>query len=122
MNVKTIKLVKGDLIGTKGKNYRVTSIAKVQVAPDKQKGPIVGEHQSDVDPQRFKRIACQIIEDRIKALEQEESNALCTINEDDSLFLFDGAEYVPKTSFSEQISRTTSIVDLRQILKQIKAI
>lgn len=122
MSTQYIKLVKGDLISTKGKHFRLAGLAKIKVTPDHQKRPIVGEHQSDVDPQRLKRIICQILEDKIKALEQKEMDALCSIEKDDVLFLFDDAEQVPETSFAQQINRTSTIVDLKQILTQIKAL
>ncbi|WP_052595738.1 hypothetical protein [Aureispira sp. CCB-QB1] len=123
---KLLKLTKGKQIQLEGNNYQIArsiniNVIKPKEAPSKQEA-VKGNHQTDVQPDRTKHIACAIIQKKIKQLEQEENNALCSIDEDDVLFLFDKGETTPKTSFSKQVERTTEIVDLKEILKQIQAI
>lgn len=125
MSKQNLKLNKGSRIAILGTNYKVTStttlnVSKCQETPKEE--VVKGNHQSDPQPDRTKRIACTIIQKKIKALEQEETDALCSIDEDDVLFLFDGAEPTPTTSFSKQIERTTEIMDLKEILNQIQKI
>lgn len=134
MSTQSIKLNKGDLFTLKGQQLKVAITTKVKAIKlsASPKVEAVGEAKSDVDHQRFQRIACRIIENRIKALEREEANALCSIKEDDVLFLFDPSEDIPflfdevddlpKTSFSDQIGRTSIIMELKKILKQLKAL
>ena len=125
MSNQNLKLSKGSKIAILGKNYKVTRTTTLNVSKCRetlQEDVVQGNHQSDPQPDRTKRIACAIIQKKIKALEQEETDALCSIDEDDVLFLFDGAEPTPKASFSKQIERTTEIMDLKEILNQIQNI
>lgn len=122
---KLLKLTKGKQIEWEGNRYQIArsiniNVIKPKAAPQEQE--VKGNHQSDPQPDRTKRLACAIIQKKIKQLEQEENDALCSIDRDDVLFLFDKGESTPKTSFSKQVERTTEIVDLKEILKQIQAL
>lgn len=128
MSNQNLKLSKGSQIAILGTHYKVTrttilNVSKCRAIPQEQEEKEVqGNHQSDPQPDRTKRIACAIIQKKIKALEQEETDALCSIDEDDVLFLFDRGEPTPKTSFSSHLERTTEIMDLKEILNQIQNI
>lgn len=126
MSNQKLKLPKGsdiDFLGSKYKVFSTTNliVSKCEEEP-KEEEEVKGNHQTDEQPQIVKRIACSIIQKKIKKLEQEENNTLCSIQEDDVLFLFDNAEETPQAAISKQIERTTEIVDLKEILKEIQAI
>jgi hypothetical protein len=122
MATTLLKLPKGKEIELEGIKYKIARSSNVNVIKPKEAAKeedVKGNHRTDEQPQRVKRIACSIIQKKIKKLEQEESNALCSIDEDDVLFMFDNAEETPQTAISKQIERTTEIVDLKGILKEI---
>ena len=125
MATKSLKLPKGGEIEFEGEKYKIVRSANVTVIEPKEsptEEEVKGNHRTDGRPGRVKRVACFIIQNIINKLEEEECNALCSIEEDDVLFLFDNAEETPQAAISKQIERTTEIVDLKGILKKIQAI
>ena len=125
MSKQNLKLNKGSKIAILGKNYKVTSttilnVSKCQEAPKEE--VVQGNHQSDPQPNRIKRIICAKIERKIKELEEEEYNALFDIEEDDPLFLSDRSEGFEKITISEQLGRVQAISHLKEILKELKRI
>ena len=126
MGTENIKLSKGDELTLKGQAFKIAAQAKIRVIKVK-KNPVeeevTGEAKSDTNDDRFKKAACRIVEAKIRALEQKEMDNLCSIEEDDVLFLgFDEAEEAPKALISKHIGATNTILDLKQILKEIKAL
>ena len=63
-----------------------------------------------------------MLQKKIRALEQEEYNALFDIEEDDPLFLSDRSEGYDKITISEQLGRVQAIGHLRDSLKEIQGI
>jgi len=126
MSTKLLKLPKGKEIEFEGEKYKIVRSINVNVIKPKEnqreEEEVKGNHRTDEQSQRVKRAVCSIIQKKIRTLEQEESNALCSIDEDDVLFLFDNAEETPQRAISKQIERTTEIVGLQRILKEIQAI
>ena len=125
MSTKLLKLPKGTTIQLKGSQYTITRTTNVNVRCLPQQAadtPVQGEHRTDEHPQRIKNAISKIIEKRLQRLEEEELQALFAIEEDDPLFLFDGAEDTPKASFADQVQRTRQITEFKQILKEIKAL
>ncbi|WP_052596244.1 hypothetical protein [Aureispira sp. CCB-QB1] len=125
MSNQNLKLSKGSKIAILGKNYKVTRTTTLNVSKCREtlKEDIVqGNHQSDPQPDRTKRIACAKIEAKIKALEEEEYNALFDIEEDDPLFLSDRSEGFEKVTISEQLGRIQAINYLKEILKELQTI
>ncbi|WMX12413.1 hypothetical protein [Aureispira sp. CCB-E] len=128
MSNQNLKLSKGSQIAILGTHYKVTrttilNVSKCRAIPQEQEEKEVqGNHQSDPQPDRTKRIACAKIEAKIKALEEEEYNALFDIEEDDPLFLSDRSEGFEKVTISEQLGRIQAINYLKEILKELQAI
>ncbi|WMX16545.1 hypothetical protein [Aureispira sp. CCB-E] len=125
MSNQNLKLSKGSKIAILGKNYKVTRTTTLNVSKCRetlQEGVVQGNHQSDPQPDRTKRIACAKIEAKIKALEEEEYNALFDIEEDDPLFLSDRSEGFEKVTISEQLGRIQAINYLKEILKELQTI
>lgn len=121
MSNQNLKLSKGSKIAILGTNYKVTSTTTLNVSKCRET-TVQGNHQSDPQPDRTKKIICAKIERKIKELEQEEYNALFDIEEDDPLFLSDRSEGFEKITISEQLGRTQTISHLKEILKELKAI
>jgi hypothetical protein len=122
---RNLKFPKGAQIAYLGETYKVTSttsvnVRKCQESPKEEE--IKGDHQTDAQPDRTKKISCAIIQKQINKLEQEEHNALFDIGQDDVLFMFDEEDQAPNISVSKQIERTQEITNLKRILKEIKAI
>lgn len=125
MSNQNLKLTKGSKIAILGTNYKVTSTTTLNVSKCREtpkEESVQGNHQSDPQPDRTKKIICAKIERKIRELEQEEYNALFDIEEDDPLFLSDRSEGFEKVTISEQLGRTQTISHLKEILKELKAI
>lgn len=126
MGTENIKLSKGDQLTLKGQAYQMAAQAKIRVMKKEniplEEEEVTGEAKSDANDDRFKKAACRIVESKIKALEQKEIDSLFLIEEDDVLFSFDGADEVPKALISNHVGATNTILDLKQILKKIKAL
>lgn len=125
MSSRNLKLKKGAEIAVSGDKYKLTRptmlpVSKCQEGAKEEE--VQGNHQSDPQPDRTQKIACAILEKKIKELEQEEYNALFDIEEDDPLFLSDRTEGYDKITISEQLGRVQAIAYLKAILKEIKAI
>ena len=124
MASQKMSLKKGSNISVDGEQLRLT---KPLIVHYQSKGTVVaeaeakGEHVSDDVQAVDKATICKIIQQKMNALEQEENDALCNIYEDDVLFSLPDAPVFEKgTSLSEQVSRTTAIITLKEILKTIK--
>jgi len=55
-------------------------------------------------------------------LEQQENDDLCSIDSDDVLYSFDGADEVPTTLISKHLGTTNTILDFQKLLHEIKAL
>lgn len=124
MASQKLNLKKGSNITVDGEQLKLT---KPLIVHYQTKGPVVeeveakGEHVSDNAQAIDKGTVCTIIKRKIKKLEQQENDALFDILEDDILFsLPDAPAFEKSASLGEQVSRTTAIVTLKEILKTIE--
>lgn len=123
MSVRFFKLSKGDEIAIKGQHYKVAAQTKIKVTKGNPvEEEVLGEAKSDTNDNQFKKAVCRIVAAKIKKLEQQENDDLCSIDSDDVLFSFDGADEVPKTLLSKHIGTTNTILDFQKLLQEIKAL
>lgn len=118
MTIKSIKFSKGTALSIEGKNYQLAKMMTLKLS----EGEAIGGHQSDYQIQDYKQTICNILQDRIKDLEEEEKKTLFDIAEDDPLFLFDRGEEVKKAQISMHISHASTIKELKELLEEIKAL
>jgi len=122
---KLLKLPKGKEIELEGNKYKIARSVKINVikaeeAPKEE--AVKGNHQTDEQPQRAKKVVCAILQKKIEALEEEEYNALFDIEEDDPMFMSERSEGYDKITISEQLGRVQAIGHLKDSLKEIQAI
>lgn len=123
MSVRFFKLSKGDEIAIKGQHYKVAAQTKIKVSKENPvEEAVLGEAKSDTNDDQFKKAVCRIVAAKIKKLEQQENDDLCSIDSDDVLFSFDDADEVPKTLLSKHIGTTNTILDFQKLLQEIKAL
>lgn len=125
MATKLLKLPKGKEIEFEGSTYKIARSGKINVIKSKEipeEEEVKGNHRTDADSQKTKKLACAMLQKKIRALEQEEYNALFDIEEDDPLFLSDRSEGYDKITISEQLGRVQAIGHLRDSLKEIQGI
>lgn len=125
MSTKLLKLSKGKEIELEGKKYQIARSINVNVIKPKEapkEEEVKGNHQTDEDPQKTKKVVCTLLQKKIEVLEKEEYNALFDIEEDDPLFLSERSEGYDKITISEQLGRVQAIEHLRTILKEIQKI
>lgn len=124
MTNKKMNLRKGSQINVDGEQLKLT---RPLIVHYQSKGSVAaatevkGEHVSDATQAVDKATVCKIIKQKIKHLEQQENEALFDVCNDDILFSFPDAPAFEKSSdLSEQVSRTTAIMTLKEILKTIE--
>ena len=124
MTNRKMNLRKGSQISVDGEQLKLT---KPLIVHYQSKGSVAveaeakGEHVSDTIQAVDKGTVCNIIKGKIRQLEEQENDALFDIYEDDVLFsLPDAPVFEKSASLSEQVSRTTAIVTLKEILKTIE--
>lgn len=125
MSTKLLKLPKGKEIELDGSKYKIARSINVNVIKPKEapkEEEVKGNHQTDEDPQKAKKVVCAMLQKKIRHLEQQEYNALFDIEEDDPLFLSERSEGYDKITISEQLGRVQAIGHLRAILKEIQKI
>lgn len=125
MAVKNVKLHKGDEIAILGINYKVASTTNVRVKKgkeDTEEAEPQGERRTDQAEPIDKKTVLSIIQKKIKALEQKETDAMFDIDADDVLFEFDHSEPRPQAAISEHISIAAQITNLQELFKKIKAL
>ncbi|WMX15295.1 hypothetical protein [Aureispira sp. CCB-E] len=122
MRQPKVRIQKGAKVSYKGAEYKVSKpIILVPIdGADSKETPVQAEQKTDHPQPIDKNTVLNLIERKIKALEEEEYNALFDIEEDDPLFLFDRSENFEKTSFSEQMGRVQAIQHLKAFLAKIK--
>jgi hypothetical protein len=122
VSVGIFRLKKGDKIAIGGQHYKVAVQAKIKVTKGFPEEEVLGEAKSDTNDNQFKKVVCRMLEAKIKKLEQEENDNLCSIDSDDVLFSFDGADEVPKTLISKHVGTTNTILCFQKLLNEIKAL
>jgi hypothetical protein len=125
MATTLLKLPKGKEIELEGRKYKIARSGNINVIKPKEAAKeeeVKGNHQTDEQPQRVKKVVCSIIQKKIEALEKEEYNALFDIEEDDPLFLSERSEGYDKITISEQLGRVQAIGHLKDSLKEIQGI
>jgi hypothetical protein len=120
VSARIFKLSKGDEVAVKGQHYKVAAQAKIKVI--KVEEEVLGVAKSDTNDDQFKKAVCRIVEAKIKQLEQQENDDLCSIDSDDVLFSFDDADQVPTSLLSKHLGTTNTILDFQKILTEIKAL